>query len=78
MYRTFAGLHRGVSVQNLTVDAFGEKIIPHPAGILSLPSHPHEQVEWGFSHSGRAATSQLRILIDSRVRQCCDYSSFLG
>jgi len=59
-------------------DALGEKIFPHPAGIVSVPSHPHEQVEWGFSRSGRAAASQLRISIDGQVRQCRDYSSCLG
>jgi WD40 repeat protein len=34
-----------------------------------VPSHPHEQVEWGFSRSGRAAASQLRTLVDGKVSQ---------
>lgn len=65
----FAGLHKGVAVQNLTVDPIGGKIFPHPSGILSIPSRPHEQVEWGFSRSGRAAASQLRVSIDGQVSQ---------
>ncbi|KAI0002519.1 beach-domain-containing protein [Russula compacta] len=60
---------QGVAVQNLTVDPIGDKILPHPAGVLSVPSHPHEQVEWGFSRSGRAAASQLRTLVDGQVTQ---------
>ncbi|KAH9965265.1 beach-domain-containing protein [Russula dissimulans] len=63
------GLPQGNPVQNLTVDPYGEKILPQPAGILSLPSHPHEQVEWGFSRSGRTAASQLRTSIDGQVVQ---------
>jgi len=65
----FPGLPQGIPVQNLTVDIYGEKILPHPAGTLSVPSHPHELVEWGFSRSGRAAASQLRTLVDGQVVQ---------
>ncbi|KAI0273049.1 beach-domain-containing protein [Russula aff. rugulosa BPL654] len=56
-----------VAVQNITVDPIGERIFPHPSGILSVPSHPHERVEWGFGRSGRAATSQLRTLVDGHI-----------
>ncbi len=56
-----------VSVQNITVDPIGERIFPHPAGILSVPSRPHERVEWGFGRSGRAAASQLRTSVDGQV-----------
>jgi hypothetical protein len=56
-----------VAVQNITVDPIGEKIFPHPTGILSVPSRPHERVEWGFGRSGRAAASQLRTLVDGQV-----------
>jgi WD40 repeat protein len=65
----FIALPQGIAVQNLTVDSIGEKIFPHPGGVLSVPSHPHEQVEWGFSRSGRAAASQLRTLVDGKVSQ---------
>ncbi|KAH9975416.1 beach-domain-containing protein [Lactifluus volemus] len=61
-------LHGG-AVQSLTVDLIGEKILPHAAGILSVPSRPHEQVEWGFSRSGRSAASQLRTSVDGRIAQ---------
>jgi hypothetical protein len=56
-----------VAVQNITVDPMGERIFPHPTGILSVPSRPHERVEWGFGRGGRAAASQLRTLIDGQV-----------
>ncbi len=42
-------------------------MIPQPAGVLTTPCRPHEQVEWGFSRSGRAAASQLRTVIDGQV-----------
>ncbi|KAI0300557.1 beach-domain-containing protein [Multifurca ochricompacta] len=63
------GLHHGSAVQCLSFDPVGEKIIPHPVGVLSVPSRPHEQVEWGFSRSGRTPASQLRTLVDSQVVQ---------
>ncbi|KAI0261217.1 beach-domain-containing protein [Gloeopeniophorella convolvens] len=63
------GLPNDSAVQYLTVDLVGEKIIPQPAGALSVPSYPHEQVEWGSSRTGRAATSQLRALVDGRIVQ---------
>ncbi|KAF8266238.1 beach-domain-containing protein [Lactarius quietus] len=59
----------GGAVHTLIYDPVGEKIIPQPAGVLSAPSHPHEQVEWGFSRSGRAATSQLRTVVDGHITQ---------
>jgi WD40 repeat protein len=61
--------HQGVAVQNITVDPIGERIFPHPAGILSVPSRPHEHVEWGFGRSGRAAASQLRTSVDGQTVQ---------
>ena len=59
-----------VAVQNITVDPIGERLSPHPAGILSVPSRPHEHVEWGVGRGGRAAASQLRALVDGRVSWC--------
>ena len=56
-----------IAVQNITVDPIGEKVFPHPTGILCVPSRPHERVEWGFGRSGRAAVSQLRTLVDGQV-----------
>ena len=68
------GLTQGGAVRALIYDPVGEKIIPQPAGILSAPSHPHEQVEWGFSRSGRAAASQLRTVVDGQVSYCHGFS----
>ncbi|KAH9042628.1 beach-domain-containing protein [Lactarius pseudohatsudake] len=63
------GLDHGGAVHTLTYDPVGEKIIPQAAGILSAPLHPHEQVEWSFSRSGRAAASQLRMVVDGQITQ---------
>ena len=65
-----AVLQQSVAVQNITVDPIGDRIFPHPAGILSVPSRPHEHVEWGFGRSGRAAASQLRTSADGQVSWC--------
>lgn len=54
-----------VAIQNITVDPIGERLFPHPNGILSVPSRPHERVEWGFGR--RTAASQLRTLVDGQV-----------
>ncbi len=64
---SFSAVLECVAVQNITVDPIGERVFPHPTGILSVPSRPHERVEWGFGRSGRAAASQLRTLIDGQV-----------
>ena len=68
------GPTHGGAVHTLIYDPVGEKIIPQAAGILSAPSYPHEQVEWGFSRSGRAAASQLRTVVDSQVSYCHGFS----
>ncbi|KAA1472737.1 beach-domain-containing protein [Dentipellis sp. KUC8613] len=59
----------GAPVRELVVDLIGERVIPHPEGVLSVPGYPHEQVEWGFSRSGRAAARELRVLVDRKVHQ---------
>ncbi|KAI0049337.1 beach-domain-containing protein [Auriscalpium vulgare] len=63
------GLGRSNAVRSLTIDVIGQKIIPSAAGVLPVPSFPHEQVEWGFSRTGRAAASELRVMIDRKVIQ---------
>ncbi|TFY80618.1 hypothetical protein EWM64_g3393 [Hericium alpestre] len=62
-------LPNGAAVQDLTVDLIGERVIPHPEGILSVPSHPHEQVEWGFRGTSKAAARELRVVVDRKVLQ---------
>ncbi|KAI0067044.1 beach-domain-containing protein [Artomyces pyxidatus] len=59
----------GNPVKTLTFDMIGERIIPSPAGVLPVPLYPHEQVEWGFSRTGRAAATDLRVLIDRKIVQ---------
>lgn len=54
-------------VRDLTVDMIGERVIPHPEGVLSVPSVPHEQIEWGWSRTGRAAPEGLRVVVDRKV-----------
>lgn len=54
-------------MRNLTVDMIGERVIPHPEGVLSVPSVPHEQIEWGWSRTGRAAPEGLRVVVDRKV-----------
>jgi hypothetical protein len=73
----FEDLRHGGAIQSLIVDPIGERVLPHPAGIISVPSHPHEQVEWGFSRSGRAAASQLRTSVDGKVSHRHDTSLHL-
>lgn len=60
-------------VRDLTVDMIGERVIPHPEGVLSVPSVPHEQIEWGWSRTGRAAPEGLRVVVD---RKACSHSPF--
>lgn len=41
-----------------------EKIIPCPEGVVCVPLHAHEQVEWGFN---RVGGDELRIIVDNKV-----------
>lgn len=69
-YRAAArDLGPNIPVRDLTIDMIGERVIPHPDGILSVPSYPHERVEWGFSRTGRAAAVELRAAVDRKVVQ---------
>ncbi|KAI0317827.1 beach-domain-containing protein [Amylostereum chailletii] len=56
-------LGRGQAVKALVFDPIGERIIPHPPGVLSVPTYPHEQIEWGFSRTGRSAARELRVVV---------------
>lgn len=62
----FEDLGPNVPVRDLTIDMIGERVIPHPDGILSVPLYPHERVEWGFSRTGRAAAVELRAVVDRK------------
>lgn len=62
-------LPNDAAVRDLTVDLIGERVIPHPEGVLTVPSYPHESVEWGLRETGRTASRELRVVVDRRVRR---------
>jgi hypothetical protein len=55
-------------VRDLVLDVVGERIIPYPDGVLCVPSHPHEHVEWGLKSTGTGKSSELRVVVDQKVR----------
>ncbi|TFK36229.1 hypothetical protein BDQ12DRAFT_737089 [Crucibulum laeve] len=61
--RCFRDLGPTVPVRELIPDVIGDKVIPCPAGVLSVPMYPHEQVEWQAGHT------QLRLVIDHKAVQ---------
>ncbi|KAF5360312.1 hypothetical protein D9758_009126 [Tetrapyrgos nigripes] len=60
--RCFSG--SSTPVKQLALDMIGERIIPCPEGVLVVPSHPHEQIEWGARTGG-----ELRVVVDQKVIQ---------
>lgn len=54
----------GKTVSELIVDLVGERIIPCPAGMLAVPSRPHETIEWDPPH---IPAGELRVLVDKKV-----------
>ncbi|KAF4609487.1 hypothetical protein D9613_012349 [Agrocybe pediades] len=61
--RCFKDLGPGNAVRELVPDLVTEKIMACPEGVLCLPQHPHEHIEW------RVHSAELRIIIDSKVVQ---------
>ena len=55
-------------VRDLVLDIMGERIIPCIDGALSVPSHPHEQIEWGPRRVGVNGGGELRVIVDQKVR----------
>ena len=49
------------------IDTIGERIIPCPDGVLCVPSHPDEQVEWGPKRDGMNGADELRVVVDQKV-----------
>ncbi|KAF8154493.1 hypothetical protein B0H34DRAFT_660452 [Crassisporium funariophilum] len=66
--RCFKDLGPTVPVRELVTDVIGEKMIPCPAGVLSVPQYPHEQVEW------RTGSAELRVVVDHKVVQVVEYA----
>lgn len=62
--KCFKDLGPTIAVRDLAFDMIGEKIIPCPEGVLVVPLHPHEEVEWGFNRIGG---DELRLLVDHKV-----------
>lgn len=56
----------GRFVRELIYDHIGQRIIPCSSGMLCVPSHPHEQIQW--DHRG-GAVGDLKILVDQRIVQ---------
>jgi hypothetical protein len=57
-----------VSVRDLVLDTMGDKLVPCPEGILSVPQYPHESVEW------RIGSAELRVIVDHKVVQVVEYA----
>ena len=53
-------------MRDLVLDIVGERIIPCSEGVLPVPSHPHEQIEWGQRRVG--ISGELRVIVDQKVR----------
>jgi WD40 repeat protein len=62
-------LPRGQSVASLCSDTISGRIIAYPTGVMSIPSYPDEQIEWGFSRSGRSLPQEIRVTVDGKVVQ---------
>ncbi|KAJ4474264.1 hypothetical protein J3R30DRAFT_3295344 [Lentinula aciculospora] len=69
--RCLKDLGPNVPVSNLVLDMIGEKILPCPAGVLFVPSHPHEQIEWATSRTG---AKEVRVVVDHKVVQVIEGS----
>ncbi|KAF9067929.1 beach-domain-containing protein [Rhodocollybia butyracea] len=69
--RCFRDLGANAPVMNLVIDMIGEKILPCPAGVLMVPSHPHEQIEWTASRIG---SKEMRVVVDHKVVQVIEGS----
>ena len=63
-----ADLGSTVPVRELVLDTMGDKMIPCPEGVLFVPQHPHESVEW------RVGSAALRVIVDHKVVQVVEYA----
>ncbi|PPQ75051.1 hypothetical protein CVT24_010464 [Panaeolus cyanescens] len=61
--RCFRDLGPSTPVRELVPDYVGERMIPCPEGVLCLPQHPNEHIEW------RSGSTELRVVIENRVTQ---------
>ena len=57
-----------VPVCELVLDTISDKMIPCPEGVLYVPQHPHEAVEW------RPGSAELRVTVDHKIVQVVEYA----
>ena len=57
-----------VPVRDLVLDTMGDKMVPCPEGMLSVPQYPHESVVW------RIGSAELRVVVDHKVVQVVEYA----
>ncbi|KAK7049866.1 Beige protein-like 1 [Paramarasmius palmivorus] len=60
-----------VPVKGLVLDMVGERVIPCPQGVVCVPSHPHEQVEWTIGGDLRVTVDQKVVQVVEGVRCTC-------
>ncbi|KAF9014685.1 beach-domain-containing protein [Hymenopellis radicata] len=70
--RCFKDLGLSVAVRELVLDMIGERVIPCRAGVLSMPSRPHEQVEWS---ADGISGGELRVSVDQKIAQVIEGTS---
>ncbi|THV04025.1 beach-domain-containing protein [Dendrothele bispora CBS 962.96] len=68
--RCFQDLGPSTAVKHLALDMISEKVVPCPEGVLVVPSHPHEQIEWGTRTGG-----ELRVVVDQKITQVIEGTS---
>lgn len=54
-------------VCDLVFDSTSEKITPCPKGTLTVPSLPHERIEWVEKRHGVDVSGDLKVIVDRKV-----------
>ncbi len=69
---SMSDLGANVAVRELMLDMIGERVIPCRAGVLSMPSRPHEQIEWS---ADGVSGGELRVSVDQKIAQVIEGTS---
>ncbi|KAH8809671.1 beach-domain-containing protein [Flagelloscypha sp. PMI_526] len=64
--RCFKDLGVGISVNDFGFDEVSERMLPCAKGMVIVPGHPYEQLEW---NPNRKAGSELRYILDNTLMQ---------